>query len=178
MKRWYQVLGMAMLIGALLLGNWAIFDLGRFGTCATGGPYVSARECAPGTELKMLSIFGATALGLAGLGLARSARVGIAAWGLLFTSLAITFVMIADGPAAGDNGFGITAIILAVVFFLMGVPGLLAALHGSDDDNEPPRNVVKRGATIDLRSQKAKDSGGGIFSRGGDDDTRPPFMNG
>ena len=128
MRRASQLLGMALLIAGLLLLNYLVFDLGRYGTCASGGPYVIARECADGTELKMAGILLAVVAALIGTGLARSARVGVAAWGMLFASLAITFVMIAFGPAAGDNGFGITAIIVGLVFFAMALPALWMAV--------------------------------------------------
>lgn len=163
MKKLTQIIGMVLLAGGLLTLNYLIFDLGRFGTCASGGPYVSARECAPDTGLKIMGLFGAVIAGLLGAALARSARVGLAAWGMLFTSLAITFVMIAYGPAAGDNSFGITAIIVGGVFLLMGIPGLVAA-------------VAPDGATRTLTNSGGSSSGSSSGSSGGG--SRPPFMNG
>lgn len=127
MTRAPRLLGMALLVASLIAFDYLLFDLGRYGTCASGGPYVSARECAPGTELKILGMLGAIVAGLVGAGLARSVRVALAAWGMLFCGLAITFLMIAFGPAAGDNGFGVVAVIVGVLFLAMGAPALLAA---------------------------------------------------
>lgn len=129
MKQATQILGMLMLVAGLLALNYFLFDLARYGTCASGGPYVSARECAPDTGIKMVGMMVAIFGGLIGAGLARSARIGLAAWGLLFTSLAFTFVLTAYGPAAADdNGFGITAVILGIVFAAMGIPALVMAV--------------------------------------------------
>ena len=93
MSRIRAVVGLAIIGGCLLFACWALFDLVRFGTCASGGPYLSARECAPGTGAKItglvFSIFGV----LIGVGIAGSARAGLAAWGLGFVGLAATFVL-------------------------------------------------------------------------------------
>lgn len=128
MTRARQLLGMAMLVAALLVMDYLVFDLARYGTCATGGPYVSARQCAPDTGLKIGGLFGAVFGGLIGLGLARSARVGIAAWGMLFCGLGITFFMVSFGPAAGDSGFTVAALIVGPLFLLMGLPGLVGSV--------------------------------------------------
>ncbi len=39
------VIGLAMVAGGLLFAFWALYDLVQFGSCASGGPYVSARPC-------------------------------------------------------------------------------------------------------------------------------------
>lgn len=128
MKIFTQLLGMALLIAGLLALNMLLFDLARFGTCASGGPYVVARECADGTGAKIGGLFAAVIGGLIGVALARSSRVAMAAWGMLFCGLAITFVMVAFGPAAGENDFGVVAVIVGGIFFLMGLPGLITAI--------------------------------------------------
>ena len=45
----------------------SIVKLASIGSCASGGPYVSARPCPSGTEYWILAIFGAVVLFLAGL---------------------------------------------------------------------------------------------------------------
>ena len=52
-------LAFALVIGAFMLGAWSIHEVVQIGTCASGGPYVSARPCPKGTEFKILAIFGA-----------------------------------------------------------------------------------------------------------------------
>jgi hypothetical protein len=43
------LLGFAVMAGALAGLGWCIWQLTKTGTCASGGPYVSARQCPPGT---------------------------------------------------------------------------------------------------------------------------------
>ena len=133
MSRIRAVVGLAIIGGCLLFACWALFDLVRFGTCASGGPYLSARECAPGTGAKItglvFSIFGV----LIGVGIAGSARAGLAAWGLGFVGLAATFLLASFGPAHGpDNQPGL-GIGMGVLFGLMGLPGLIAAMAPRSD---------------------------------------------
>ncbi len=82
------LVGLLIIGGCLLFAFWALFDLVRFGSCASGGPYVSARECAPGTGWKIMGMIASVFGVLIGVGIAGSARAGLAAWGLGFTGLA------------------------------------------------------------------------------------------
>ncbi|MBJ7473101.1 MAG: hypothetical protein JHD16_17480, partial [Solirubrobacteraceae bacterium] len=93
-------IGWALLLGCLGYAGWAIYELMSYGTCASGGPYVSARECAPGTGLKIvgitLSVFGV----LLGIALIGSSRAALAAWGLTFGGIGGLFVYLGFGPAS------------------------------------------------------------------------------
>ena len=40
-----SLLGMLVSLASLLVMTWALYHLVRTGTCASGGPYVSARPC-------------------------------------------------------------------------------------------------------------------------------------
>ncbi len=45
------VFGLGLLLaGATVCLAYDVYQLLQIGTCATGGPYVSARECPDGTE--------------------------------------------------------------------------------------------------------------------------------
>src|SRR3954454_16451643 len=55
------------MLGSLGLLVASIVTLASIGTCASGGPYVSARPCPAGTEYWILAIFGAVVIFLARL---------------------------------------------------------------------------------------------------------------
>lgn len=49
MSYWIKLaLGAALFLGAVVLFNVELHNLLQTGTCASGGPYVSARPCPPG----------------------------------------------------------------------------------------------------------------------------------
>lgn len=130
------IVAFASCIGGLMLGAYAIHEIVQIGTCASGGPYVSRRPCPPGTELKILAIFGA--LGLLFLGRIvwafrgrgddgfGSFRFGSALWVVGWLTLDGTMLVAAFGPAAPSNasGWQLAAIINAAV----GIPIGLAPL--------------------------------------------------
>jgi hypothetical protein len=130
------IVAFAACIGGLMLGAYAIHEIVQIGTCASGGPYVSRRPCPPGTELKILAIFGA--LGLLFLGRIVWAfrgrgddgfgdfRFGSALWVVGWLTLDGTMLVAAFGPAAPSNasGWQLAAIINAAV----GIPIGLAPL--------------------------------------------------
>lgn len=122
------LVGLLIIGGCLLFAFWALFDLVRFGSCASGGPYVSARECAPGTGWKIMGMIASVFGVLIGVGIAGSARAGLAAWGLGFTGLAATFALASFGPAAGPDNMPGMGIGMGAMFGLMGLPGLVAAM--------------------------------------------------
>jgi hypothetical protein len=136
-RYWFCVIvAFALCIGGLMLGAYAIHEIVQIGTCASGGPYVSRRPCPPGTELKILAIFGA--LGLLFLGRIVWAfrgrgddgfgdfRFGSALWVVGWLTLDGTMLVAAFGPAAPSNasGWQLAAIINAAV----GIPIGLAPL--------------------------------------------------
>ena len=53
-----SLLGMLVTLASLLVMTWALYHLVRTGTCASGGPYVSARPCPEGTAAKILGLTG------------------------------------------------------------------------------------------------------------------------
>jgi hypothetical protein len=133
--RLFALLGLAV-CGASIVGiDWGMYHLMRTGTCASGGPYVSARPCPPGTALHILSLVGGIFGGFAGVGLfAARGRADerresayplpLALWSLLFCTLAGAGLYAAFGPAAGKDAPTGTAIFLAVLFIPMGLAPL------------------------------------------------------
>ncbi len=153
------VAGWALFIGGFAAGGWAIYELMSYGSCASGGPYVSARECAPGTGLKIMSIFGSTFAVLIGTGLIGSWRAASAAWGVLFTGLGAMFIFgmalgpDADLPSMKAVGFGVGGL-----FLLMGLPGLWAAVR--PPTGRERRQVRIRGAYgTELSVDRPEDGG-------------------
>ena len=128
MNRVRALIGLTIVGGCLLFAYWALFDLVRFGSCASGGVYVSTRECAPGTGWKItgltFSIFGV----LIGVFITGSSRAGLATWGVGFVGLAATFLVATFGPSAGPNNMPGLGIGMGAMFGLMGAPGLMMAM--------------------------------------------------
>ena len=123
------VIGMAMIAAGVLLAAWALYELLRIGTCASGGPYVSARECPPGTGTKILSIFAAVFLMLIGAAVTPGVAIAGVTWGLGFTLAGVGFFVAAFGPAAppeADSSLQWVGGLVGGMFLLMGTPGFFA----------------------------------------------------
>ena len=63
-----SALGVALMLGGVAGLAYCIVELASIGTCASGGPYVSARECPAGTERYIIGIFPSVIGFLAGVG--------------------------------------------------------------------------------------------------------------
>ena len=63
-----SALGVALMVGGLAGLAYCIVELASIGTCASGGPYVSARECPAGTERYIIGIFPSVIGFLVGVG--------------------------------------------------------------------------------------------------------------
>jgi hypothetical protein len=103
------------------------------GSCASGGPYVSAHPCT-GADMRLLiaGILGAlVALGILAAGTARVGRSGLApgllAWAALFGTLGWNFLSLGLHPPAGQSGAA-GWLIAGVVFWLMALGGLVPAI--------------------------------------------------
>src|SRR3954452_21287801 len=109
------------------------------GSCASGGPYVSARPCPPGTGAHILALIGGIFGGLIGVGIwtarGRSGErvesrvpLPLIMWMLLFVTLALSALYAVLGPAAGADAPKGTAIFLTILFVPMGILPVLGAL--------------------------------------------------
>jgi len=126
-----SLVGLGMIAAASVLAGWAIYGLIRTGTCASGGPYISARPCPPGTDLKIIGLVGAVFATLAGAVISPVRGSGRLAWGLGFTLLGAGALVAAFGPAKPpDGGIGllILGVALGCMFGAMGLPGLIGAI--------------------------------------------------
>ena len=146
----------------LFFFSWAAFEYSiyqflQIGTCASGGPYVSARPCPSGTGIYFAGLFGGIILGLIAIGIYatrgtppdvsegeyQGPRVsfGILAWSLLFLGTAIVGLVAVlhgnPGPGAKTG-----AIIVAAVFIPMGAIPLLASLRRGPTTKSPPVRLI------------------------------------
>jgi hypothetical protein len=127
------------------------------GTCASGGPYVSARQCPEGTGtdvlllgLSIVAFF--LSLGIAGLRGRRPGGGGLGfggmallGWVIFFTvsgSVSLVHALTADG--IGDDG-KLGGSIVGATFLLLGVPPLLLALPAALRDAFRARDGAARG---------------------------------
>ena len=155
------VAGMATAITLVFLGMRAVMAIG--GSCAEGGPYVSARACPDGaTPAMLLGIFG----GIAATGLAAwkgaalggaFASVWILGWPALFGSLGWNFLEFGLGlhtfPDGSNPGGDLSLVICGVVFEAMAIPvaaafvaGVASSLRG---DASGPSATSRRDGLLD-----------------------------
>ena len=142
MKYWVLALLGLVICGASIVAiDWGIYHLIRTGTCASGGPYVSARPCPPGTGGHILAVIGGVFGGLIGCGFwAARGRSGerkespyplpLLMWTLLFCGIALSGLYAVLGPAAPDDAPKGTAIFLAALFIPMGLAPVPLAWAG------------------------------------------------
>ena len=142
MRYWRYVFAGLLICGASLVAiDWSLYHLIRTGTCASGGPYVSARPCPPGTGTHIGALIGGIFAGLFAIGIyaARGRRgvparigLGLIMWSLLFITLAGSTALAAFGPANNDDqGARVAAIVLGVTFLPMGLLPLLVGSGGA-----------------------------------------------
>lgn len=103
------------------------------GSCASGGPYVSAHPCS-GSDVRLLTVGivgGLVAIGILTIGSARLGQSGISpgllAWAALFGALGWNFLSLGLHPPAGQSGAA-GWLIAGVVFWLMAAGGLVSAI--------------------------------------------------
>jgi hypothetical protein len=142
MSYWVKaILGLALLAAGLGGYLYGLYELMNIGTCASGGPYVSARPCPEGTEAKALLLPAGLILGMIGVIVfaLRGRRPGAAedswraspwlvGWAPLFIGSGVVALVAglgADGPDAGTAKF--VGIFLAVMFIPMGLVPVLGA---------------------------------------------------
>ena len=133
-------LGVGLFFFAWAAFEYSIYQFLQIGTCASGGPYVSARQCPSGTGIYFAGLFGGIILGLIAVGIYatrgtppdvaegdyQGPRVsfGILAWSALFL------------------GTAIVGIIVAAVFIPMGTIPLLASLRRGPRTEAPSMRLT------------------------------------
>jgi hypothetical protein len=123
MSYWVKtLLGLALFLAGLAAFEYSLYEIMQIGTCASGGPYVSARPCPEGTAEKALLMPAGFILGTIGL---------------------IVYAFRGRRPGAGDDARGISAPLLGwcSIFVVTGVVALLAGYGPGADPDQPARWV-------------------------------------
>src|SRR3954451_2080274 len=145
MRYWVKaVLGLGLFVAGLAAFDYGLYELMNIGTCASGGAYVSARQCPAGTFQKALLLPGGFIVG--GIGMIVFALRGrrpraaddawraspwLLGWVPLFVGTGAVALVAGLGSDAADAGTAKwTGIFLAAVFVPMGLVPLLWALRG------------------------------------------------
>jgi hypothetical protein len=130
MKKPLQLLVGAIAVGALALMCFEIAKLMDIGTCASGGPYVSANECPAGTGTRILLL--TVAILVYTVAIIGSGQ-GMFFYGLLFVALSAMFIR----GAVTDDGFAAVGYGVGGLFAIMGLVPMVMAIRGwfsGDDD--------------------------------------------
>ena len=125
------LIGLGLMIACATLMAYALYQLLQIGTCASGGPYVSARECPTGTERLALAFFPAVIGLMAGAVVyggrgdpsgGRRVNAWILLWCLIFLGLSFASFWGVWGPDANPGPGGKTGgLIVAFLFAVMGL---------------------------------------------------------
>jgi hypothetical protein len=126
-----QLIACVVAVGALALACVGIAHLMDTGTCASGGPYVSANPCPEGTGTRILLLTAAILVYV--VALLFSGQM-LFFYGLLFVALSAIFIR----GALTDDDFAAVGWIVGVVFAVMGIVPLYLAVRGwfSRDDDQ------------------------------------------
>jgi hypothetical protein len=139
-------IGLFVFFAAWAAFEYSLYQMLQVGTCASGGPYVSARQCPSGIGVYFAGLFGGIIIGLIAIAIYASRgrppdagddyngpRVpfGILAWSLLFAGTgAVAIYAVVSPDSHPGPGAKLGAIIVAIVFIPMGlIPLILAAMR-------------------------------------------------
>ncbi len=154
------IIGLAMVIAGGLLMAVGLNALFATGTCASGGPYVSANPCPPGTGGHILELMGGIVLAV--LGIIISGQFALA-FGGFFTGVgaySVIHVLTTSGLGTGAKTGGM---IMGITFLIIGVPTLLIGF-GSLFDSSPARTPLDVNALAAGASMRAGATGFGPAS--------------
>jgi len=124
------IIGLAMVIGGGLLMAVGLNALFSVGTCASGGPYLSANPCPAGTGTHILELGGGIVLAVFGIIISGEFAL---AFGGFFTGVgaySLIHVLTASGLGSGSKSGGM---IMGITFLFIGVPTLLIGLSSAMD---------------------------------------------
>ena len=172
MSYWLKLtIGAALFLGSIVLFNVKLLDLMQTGTCASGGPYVSARPCPPGTGTDIILLMASVLGGLVGAwifalrgkrpdGRGRGGGTfsdGLLAWSVYFvgTGAYALYNVLTDDSLAEDAKLG--GFIVAGTFLLMGLPALAFLIWSwaSHRNDRPPDDRFQPSSEIPTVYSKA-----------------------
>jgi hypothetical protein len=127
--------GIVVLALSLAAAATGLYGLLLTGSCASGGPYVSARPCPEGTGLRITALVIGIFTALGGMAMFAARRgtpagtgaVALASWFLGFAALAAAFLYAGFGPDATNPSTGFKIFSGLMGAFFVGL-GSLAAL--------------------------------------------------
>jgi hypothetical protein len=119
----------------------ALRKMMSIGTCASGGPYVSAHPCPSGSGLYELLIPGGLLVWMLGTTLAGGFRkgLGLVSWGAFWLGSGGALLVQALGSSSESSGGKLGSYIIAAVFIPMGAVPLVARLLGGGLDRRSAR---------------------------------------
>jgi hypothetical protein len=129
MNRPLQLLAGLIAVGVLALACVELAKLMDIGTCASGGPYVSANPCPEGTGTRVLLLTAGLVVYVIAL---MASGQGLFFYGLLFVALSATFIR----GGITDNDFAGVGYSVGGLFAVMGLVPMFLAIRGwfSGDD--------------------------------------------
>ena len=134
MNKPLQLLAGVIAVAALALACVELAKLMDTGTCASGGPYVSANPCPEGTGTQILLLMGAILVFVIAM---LASGQGLFLFGLLFVALSAMFIR----GAITDDNFAAAGYIVGAIFAVMGVVPMFMAIRGwFEDDNSAARS--------------------------------------
>ena len=177
------VIGLGLMILCATLMAYALYQLLQIGTCASGGPYVSARQCPTGTERLALAFFPAV-IGLligtavyggrgaapGGEGGGRRVSAWILLWCLIFLGLSFAAFWGVWGPDANPGPGGKEGgLIVAFLFAVMGlaaVPFLFRRQTSPADRQAAMERILSRATPSSWRTQIGTPGAGTVGGTG------------
>jgi hypothetical protein len=131
MNKPLQLLSGLIAVAALALACVELAKLMDIGTCASGGPYVSAKVCPDGTGTRILLLTGSLVVYVIAI---LASSQGMFFYGLLFVALSATFIR----GGITDDDFAAVGYGVGGLFAVMGFVPLVMAIQGwfSGDDRE------------------------------------------
>jgi hypothetical protein len=144
------VLGLVLFLGGLAAFEYGLYELMQIGTCASGGPYLSARTCPAGTAGKVLLLPVGLIVGTIGIVVfamrgrrpgasddATGLSAGLLGWSGLFVVTGIVALLASVGPGAHPGpGAKWVGVFLCGLFVPMGAVPLVAARRGRREREE------------------------------------------
>ncbi len=122
--------GLALMAACIYFAVTGLTELVRYGSCSSGGMYVSQRECAPGAGWDFLAVFGGTFGVILSLFLTASNRAVQACIGLVAATFASYFFVTAFGADLTPGGSVTTPTAIAgTVCTLIALPLLATAMR-------------------------------------------------
>ncbi len=161
-----NIIGFAMVISGGLLMAVGLNALFATGSCASGGPYISANPCPPGTGGHILELMGGIFLATFGIIISGSFAISFGGFFTGVGAYSLVHVLSTDNPPTGATTAGE---IVGVTFLLIGVPTLLIGLWSAaqSSGSSPSRTPIDIAGLTAGSNLTAAGAMGGLAPMGG-----------